>query len=346
MPFLRLRMFWVLVGIPNILSLLYFCVIASPVYVSNASMLVFKPEQSSVNISSMLSGASGGESFEGAYILQKYIGSWAEYKHLSSTVDLAKHYTAGDFVSRYGGLFTLFHKSDVALWHFYQKHADVEVNEKNNIVTVLIKAYTPEFASRLGEQILQDSIAHIDLMNQQMDRDYVANAAKSRDTIEADLERDETALADYRARIGIVDPDSYYNAQLNLLTSLEESHANMESQYRALAGATPNNPVTQNMLKGIAVITAKIEATRSKVKALALENARYHALSMARDNDAALLKEVNLAAQQANLNSIKSKYYLQVISAPSEPQSPELPRRLNWIAGIFFGSLLLWSLLR
>ncbi len=346
LSFLRWRMFWIVVAVPNIVSLIYFGVIASPVFVSNASMIVFKPGQGSLNMSSLLSGSSDGESFEGAYILQKYIRSWAEYKKLSERTDLQAHYGEGDFVSRYGGLSTLFHRNEIALWHFYQRHTVVEVNEKNNIVSVQIEGYTPEFTSSLGEEILQDAITHIDTMNQQMERDYVANAAKSRSTTEDKLERDEAALADYRARMGVLDPDSHYTAQLNLLTSLEQSKANLESQYRTLVGATPNNPVAQNMQKGMASITARINAIQADFKTLAEENAHYHALVMARDNDAALLKEVDVAVQEADLNSIKNKYYLQVISPMSQPHSPELPGRLEWIAGIFLGSLLIWSLIR
>jgi capsular polysaccharide transport system permease protein len=346
LPFLRWRMFWIVVVVPNIVSLIYFGIVASPVYVSNASMLVFKPSQGSVNVNSLMSGSSDGESFEGAYILQKYIRSWTEYKNLAARIDLAQQYSQGDFVTRYGGLATLFRDNEVALWNYYQRQTEVEVNEKNNIVTVQIKGYTPDFTYRLGQQMLQDAIAHIDTMNQQMERDYAANADRSRSIIQAKLERDEAALADYRAQIGVLDPDSHYTAQLNLLTSLEQSRANLESQYRTLAGATPNNPVAQNMQKGLAAITARINAIQGDFKTLAEEYAHYHALALARDNDAALLKEVDTTAQQANLNSIKTKYYLQVISPISQPGSPELPRRLEWIVGIFFGSLLLWSLVR
>jgi len=346
LPLLRSKLFWIVVAVPNLVSVIYFGLVASPVYVSNASMMVFKPSQGSVNLQSMLSGSSDGESFAGAYILQKYIRSWTEYKNVAGHIDLAGHYGEGDFVSRYGGLATLFRRNEIALWHFYQGRTGVEVNEKNNIVSLEVEGYTPGFTAELGRQVLQDAVAHIDTMNQQMERDYVANAARSRATIEANLERDEAALADYRASIGVLDPESHYGAQLNLLTSLEQSKAGLESQYRALSGATPNNPVTQNLQKGMAALTARINAIQEDFRTQAGQNARYHALQMARDNDAALLKEVDAAVQEANLNSIKNKYYLQVISPVSEPASPERPQRLEWLAGIFFGSLLLWSLVR
>jgi capsular polysaccharide transport system permease protein len=67
---------------------------------------------------------------------------------------------------------------------------------------------------------------------------------------------------------------------------------------------------------------------------------------MKRDNDATLLREVSATVQDSRLNSIKSKYYLEIISPTSKPTAPERPQRFEWIAGILFGSLLLWSLVR
>src|SRR5205085_767171 len=108
----------------------------------------------------------------GSHILQTYIRSWAAYQQLAGKFDLPAHYRGGDFVSRYGGIATLFRQDDIALWNYYRRQAEVEINDKNNIVTLQMKAYTPEFAATLGHAVLDDAIAHIDAMNQQMDHDY------------------------------------------------------------------------------------------------------------------------------------------------------------------------------
>jgi capsule polysaccharide export protein KpsE/RkpR len=50
--------------------------------------------------------------------------------------------------------------------------------------------------------------------------------------------------------------------------------------------------------------------------------------------------------QEAQLRAEKSRYYLNVISHPSQPQTPERPRRLLWIAAILMATLILWGLLR
>jgi capsular polysaccharide transport system permease protein len=344
--FTRRPLFWLCLGVPNLVAIVYFTFIAVPIFVSNSSLLVFKSQQEAPNLASMLSGVSGGGSTEGAYILQKYIASWAEFEKLRGEFDLEKQFSSGDVVTRYGGFPTLFMRSDVALWHYYQGSIEAEVNEQSGIVSIQVKGYEAGFTTQLAQKILSDTVSHIDEMNKQAERDYADNAIARRTAIEESLQRDEAALASYRAKIGIYDPGSLYVSQLALLNSLEESEATMKSQYAAVAKATPNNPVAENMQKGIAAMAGKVAAVQSGFKILSEETATYQSLSVARENDVALLKEVNIAVQEAELNSTKNKYYLNVISPASNPRDPELPRRLKWVAGIFLCTLLLWSLIR
>jgi capsular polysaccharide transport system permease protein len=127
-------LFWVIVGIPNIISILYLCLIASPVYVSTASLIVYKPSQGVQSLSAMLSGAGGGSSTEGAYIVKDYIGSWDEFRNVLRTIDLLKHFKQGDLITRFGGLASLFRNTDVALWHYYQRRVSASIDQNSGIV--------------------------------------------------------------------------------------------------------------------------------------------------------------------------------------------------------------------
>jgi len=344
--FARRPLFWICLGIPNALAIVYFALVAAPVFVSHSSLVVLKSQQEQPNLASMLSGASVGGSTEGAYILQKYIASWAEFEQLSGEFDLERQFSSGDILTRYGGLSTLFMRSDVRLWHYYQDSVDVDVDEQSGIVSIRVKGYDSSFTTRLARKILEDTASHIDGMNRQAEHDYAGNAVARRNAVEESLRHDEAALADYRAKIGIYDPSSLYVSQLTLLNSLEENQASIKSQYAAMSKATPNNPVAENMQKGIAAIAGKVAAIQAGFKTLSEEAATYQSLSVARDNDVALLKEVNIAVQEADLNSMKNKYYLNIISPASEPHAAELPRRLKWTAGTFLSTLLLWGLIR
>lgn len=72
----RQPLFWLIVWVPNLVCIIYFLLIASPIYVSTASLIIYKPVEPSQSLTSMLSGAGGGSSTDGAYIVKDYISSW------------------------------------------------------------------------------------------------------------------------------------------------------------------------------------------------------------------------------------------------------------------------------
>ncbi len=339
-------LFWAVVGFPNIISILYFCLIASPVYVSTASLVVYKPGQSAQSLSAMLSGAGGGNSTEGAYIVKNYIGSWDEYRNVARAINLPLSYGQGDVVSRFGGLKTLFRKSDVALWHYYQSHVDAAIDQNSGIISLSVEGYSPEVATGIAERVLQDSVRHIDGMNRQQEEDYIKNAVDRRVSVEEKLRFDEAALAAYRISTGVHDPSKLYASNLTLLNALSEQKTRDEAQLDAIAGATPNNPVVENLRAAMSAVQAKIKRTEVDGKTLSRDAARYEELTVARDSDIALLNDVETAVEKAQLNAAKNKYYLNIISAPSRPQAPELPRRLEWVMGMLLSTLVLWGLLR
>jgi capsular polysaccharide transport system permease protein len=346
MKLIRQPLFLAIVVIPNVLCAIYFLLIASPIYVSMASLVVYKPTQTSQSLATMLSGAGGGNSSEGAYIVKDYIGSWDEYRNVTRAVELPRHYGQGDLISRFGGLATLFRTTDVALWHYYQSRVNAAIDRESGIVSLTVEGYTPAIAAAIAEKVLDDSVRHIDEMNRKQETDYIRNAIDRRVSIEERLKRDEAALAAYRVVTGMHDPSQLYNSNLALLNSLNEQKARMVAQYDAIRKATPNNPVATNLESAMAAIEARISSTQVDGKTLSRQAARHAELTVARDNDIALLHEVETAVQQAQLNAMKNKYYLNIISAPSSPQAPELPRRLEWIAGVLLATLVLWGLLR
>jgi len=110
--------------------------------------------------------------------------------------------------------------------------------------------------------------------------------------------------------------------------------------------ATPNNPAAQNLTSAISAVREQIGKTKQDFASLARNAAHYENLVVRRDNNATLLNQANLAVQEAQMTAMKNKFYLNVISRPSEPETPELPHRLRWIGGVLLVSLILWGLLR
>lgn len=281
MKILRSKKFWLAFAAPNLLSIIYFGYIAAPEYVSTASLTVYRETQQSPGIIAMLSGATGGGSLEGGYVLRNYIQSWDEYSKIDHRINLVADFSRGDFVSRYGGFATLFRRNDVALWHYYQAHVDVAVSADSGIVSLYIDGYSPSFTARLGRMVLKDAIAHIDAMNRKEEQDFISRAVAQRCSVHAILVGDEQRLAAYRARIGIYDPKALYVSELSLLDALKEQKAKLQARYMTVASATPNNPVDRNLREAIAVIAQKIAEAQASFSRLSREAAHYEPLVIA-----------------------------------------------------------------
>lgn len=343
---LRRRLFRAVVLVPNLLSLLYFGIIAAPVYTSTAALIVLNPKQNAPSLSSLLSGASGDSSEQGGYILEKYFASWDAFHRVEKPMKLADSYRRGDFVSRFGGLATAFQTSDIALWRYFQKQVDVAIDQKSGIVTVDVNAYDPTYAVTLARQLLTHAVDHMDAMNAQQEGDFVKNAVARRNAIEAALQGDLAALAQFRNRTGTYDPKELYLSNLTLMNSLAMKATELKSQREAIERATPNNPQAATLGTAVQSVHSDMSSTAKGFPAMARSSSRYEKLLVSRDNNITLLGQANMALQQAQAGAEQNRYYLNVISSPSEPHTPEGPQRLWWIGGIALASLLLWALLR
>ena len=343
---LRRPLFLAAVVVPNVASVLYFGLIAAPVYTSTAALMVLNPKQSGPSLSSLLSGASGDSSEQGGYILKEYFASWDAFRKLDKPLGLAENFGKGDPVGRFGGVATGFRTNDVALWRYFQKQVDVKIDQKSGIVALDVSAWDAAYATRLTKVLLAAAIAHMDAMNAQQQGDFLKSAIARKAAIEAALRSDLAALAQFRNQTGTYDPKELYLSNLALMNSLTMKATELKSQGQALSAATPNNPQVDNLASATQSVKQDIATTAKSFPAMARSSSRYEKLLVSRDNNITLLGQANLALQEAQAAAEKNRYYLNVISSPSEPQTPEGPERLMWIGGVLLATLLLWGLIR
>lgn len=344
LAWLRRPLFLYIFVIPNLAAALYFGVIASPVFVSRASLMVVNPS-SGATLNALISGGSG-DSISGAYLFQNYAGSWEAFQKLNARIGLAHSFRQGDFVSAYGRLATGFHDNDLALWKYYARHVEVDVDDKSGIASIAVLGYRAGFAQTLLRALLADAERHFEEMTQARQQELLDRSADRAAVLERSLRRDDAALAGYRAKTGSYDQKEHYLSLLSLLNNLAGKKSELESQYASVHAATPNSPDADNLRTALGALNARIAATKEDAGALEKSSAVYDSLVRKRDNDAAMLQQINLTIQEARLKTNQDRYYFNIISAPSAPATAEYPRALLWMGGILLASLVLWGLLR
>jgi capsular polysaccharide transport system permease protein len=330
----------------NVVALIYFGVIASPIYVSNASVIVRNGESAGSNMTSLLSGATGNGAEFGGYVFKDFAKSWEEFDRLNRSLDLADHYRQGDIFGRFGGPLSLFRTNEIELWRYYQRSIGTKVDTKSGIVSLEVEGYDPAFANKLATALLRDAVANLTAMNGQRERQLMSSSNRRVDELSTELAQREAALANHRQRTGIFEPSEIYQARLNLLNSLAVRQTELAGKQGAALRETPNSPMLSDVNAAMSATKARIAEEEQRIAETSRRAAAYDSLRVMRDNTVSMLNQASTAMYEAQRDAINNGYFLNVISQPSMPPAPELPYRLRWILGIAMVSLLVWAILR
>lgn len=348
---LKRPLFWAVFIIPNLATIAYYGYIASPVYTSEASLVVYHPSLGhSQNLHTMLSGNVGGLSLEGGNILANYIKSWGAFKYAQNHYGLAQHYRQGDYVSRFGGLLDGFNTSDITLWRYYRQHVDISVNKISSIVSIKVDGYTPGFTKRLTEGLLHESQLRLDKLNHHVLNSFTHLATAKVKSLTRELEDANHSLREFRQSVGVYNPNQQYRSKLSLTNTLSAKRDKLLAQLKSLRQATPHNPVIGNLTQRATALARRIHrilvSTTHGSNSLAYVEAHYNMLTEQQTNLESLLRQAQSALQQAQISASRDRYFLEVISHPSQPHSPSAPDRAWWISVVFFSSLLIWGFVR
>lgn len=209
--FLRSPLFLTVVAVPNFIALTYWGLIASPVYQSDAIVIVTNPNKDSDSLTSLLAG-NAGASTSGAWILKNRLLSWDEFKSIDTKFHIAETYRHGDFVARAGGLSSFWRSDDIALWHYYQSMVGITIDEQTGITQVNVKGWNSKDAYEISKTLIQDGITHLNHLNEEEDNDFISSATKESDRLQKQLAEDEHAISQWRSQHGYLSPVSDYTS--------------------------------------------------------------------------------------------------------------------------------------
>src|SRR6266568_4168611 len=188
------RLFLLTVALPTTLAIIYYGFMASDVYISESHFVIRTPERQAASpLGSLLKGAGFTRSQDDTYTVQDFIQSRDALKELNDKRDIAVSYgePSIDRVSRFGGT-NWWDKSFEALHRYYlKKVVTVNYDTASSITILQIRAFSPEEACRINEQLLEMSERLVNKMNERGQRDLIRSAAQE----VADAEKKTTAAS-------------------------------------------------------------------------------------------------------------------------------------------------------
>lgn len=344
------RLFLFTVVIPTLLSIIYFGLIASDVYISESRFVVRSPEKQTTNgLGAILQGAAFSPAQDDSFAVHDYILSRDALQKLEDQFAISKSYGSKkvDIFSRFGGLDL--DQSFEALLRYYQKHVIVDSDSASSISTLTVNAFSSQDAYRINESLLETSEALVNQLNERGRQDMIRFAAAEVASAEQKAKATALAVSRYRDQKNVFDPAGQSALQLQLVSKLQDeliATKNQLIQIQTLTRDNPQIPALQKRVESlkadIASETAKVAGAGGSLSNKAVEYERLKLESMFADKQ---LATAFASLEQARNEAQRKQLYLERIVQPSKPDIAMEPRRIRNILATFILGLIIWGVL-
>lgn len=321
-------------------------------YASRAGLTIRQDDSASASdllggMSQLLSGAGGSH----ADLLFEFLHSQELVLQVDEALDLRAHY------ARHwprDPVFALPPEGSVdQLVRFWQRILRVSFDRNTGLLLVEARANDPVFAREIILALVAASEAMINQLNLQARADRMRLAEADLQQAVTRLRTAREALAAFRARTQIVDPDADIQGRMGVLNNLQQQLAQALVEHDLLALITDaNDPRLRQSARRVDVIRARINEERATFarqdETLAETDyprliAQFESLSVeleiAQQGYGAALRALDLARSNAERQSL----FVALFIRPTLSQDPAYPQRLLLIGLTALVSLLVWA---
>lgn len=231
----------------------------------------------------------------------------------------------------------------------FKKQVSLE-HESSGMITVLkVRAYSPVEARRFNEQMLEIAEGTVNRLNERGRNDLIHFAANEVDEAKVKAQKAAVALAAFRQRTQIVDPEKQAVIQLQMIAKLQDELIATRSQIRALREVAPQN-------SQIGVLRAKYDELQNEIKkvgagvtgsdrSLAAVAVEYQRLELDDQVAAKQLAGALASLQEARNEARRKQAYVERIAQPNLPDAPLEPRRIRGILSVFVAGLIAYGVI-
>nr|WP_312120875.1 chain-length determining protein [Brevundimonas diminuta] len=349
---LRKRVSWpfvLVVGLPTLLALLYWGLIATPQYVSEAHFMVRKTQESRPNsLGLVLQGVGLSAGVSDSFAVQQYIVSRDAAVALDKSFDLEKVFSSNgaDPFSRYPRF--LQRASEEARYKALKRFVTVSYNPSSGITTLRVQAFAAPDAQAMNLALIAEGENLVNRLNERSAADAVAEAQQAVLDATARHAEIQQQMTTFRNRERFIDPQAVAAESTQLIASLLSSAAQLRAEYAQLQQTAPQSPQLAVIQSRIAAYDAQIAQERAKLtgsaSSLVPKISAYENLVLQGELASRAVAEASAALLTAQQDARRQKLYLDRIVEPNLPDRPTQPQRLRAIIIVFLSSLMVFLL--
>lgn len=342
------RLFWLTIAIPTFLSIIYFGLIASDIYISEARFVVRSADrQTAFPLGMLLKGSGFSRSQDDSYTVQDYILSRDALHALDEKMNLRAAFKKGDIFNRFHGLDR--DDSFENMQRYYRTMVDVQIDSISSIGTLRVRAFSADEAQKINGQLLLMAETRVNQLNERGRQDMIHLAVKEVTLAEERTKKAALTLAAYRNQKGVIDPERQSAIPLQQIAKLQDELIANKSLLAQLQLLTKENPQIPVLKKRIQMLKTEIEIESGQVAgssgSLASKVADFQRLALEKEFSDKQLASALASLEQARNEAQRQQLYLERIAQPSLPDAAIEPRRLRGVLATFILGLIAWGVL-
>jgi capsular polysaccharide transport system permease protein len=330
---LRRRTFQVTAAV-SLLAVLYWGVIASDRFVSEAHVIVQRTDMASsqtLDFSSLISGVTGG-SHADQFLLRDYLLSVDMLQKLDARLDLRGHYSdpRHDILSR------MWDKDEELelFYRYYLTRVSIEFDERAGILIIKAQAYDPKTAAAITTMLVKEGERYMNelahrLANEQVHFLEQQVVQRSKEALQT-----RQKVIEFQNRNGLVSPQGTVESMAATINKLEAQLTELKAHRGALLGYLSNTaPAVVELNLQIKAFEDQIGQEQSRLAAPAgktLNTAveEFQRLQLAADFAQDVYKTALVALEKGRVEATRIIKKVSILQAPTQPQYPLEPRRL------------------
>lgn len=342
------------IGVPVLLTATYLMVFAQPQYASKVGFTIRQEETGSA--SDLLGGLGsmlGASAQSHADLLFEFVQSQEIIENISEDFDLVGHYSQ---TWSQDPVFSIWPDATIEdmLW-FWGRMVRVNYDKASGLLQIQVRARDPQTAQYLAQRIVAESEAMINRLNSAARLDATRNAEAD---LESSLERLRSArqaLAEFRARTQIVDPQADMSGRMGVLGNLQEQLASALVDYDLVSQtADENDPRLRQLQRRIDVVRNRIREERESFtqQDITVDDtdypqliAQFESLQVDQTFAEATYQAALTAFDSARSNASRQHMYLANFIQPTLAQRAQYPQSTLIIALTFFFALMFWAVM-
>ena len=326
--------------VPTVASSLYYGLIASNRFVSEAQYVVRGVStQRATGVDILFRTLGISRAVDDTNAVQNYLLSRDAVRALEAKVPLRRIFSTAS--ADWGSRFPRPWRDDSfeSLYDYYRDRVQIVTNSKSGITELAVATFRPEDSVTIAVALLEVAEEMVNRLNERARNDLVDAARREVQQSEAALLEVQKHLTAYRNSELVVDPMKNSAAILETIGALTNDVAQASARLSEVESTTPNSPLRHGLRAQLTALQQQITNLRSLLagdeKALATNLSIYERLTLERslaDNRLGAATTAYIAAQQ---EAQRKQIYVERVVSPNLSDESTAPRRLHAVATVF-----------